>query len=174
MVRTALWVTKWRLCREGGGHLTHKQLVQRAKNWLIGTRGCTIVTTEFTTSQEEIPDALGFYGMNGYSILCEVKISRSDFLNDKKKIFRNGEDTGMGNERYYYTPKGLIEVEELPEGWGLLEFVPSASGSTGRTYIKKEAPQRNANKQTEVGFLTSFIRRLQLSTCVYVIADESA
>ena len=153
--------------------MTHKQLVQRAKNWLIGTRGCTIVTTEFTTSQEEIPDALGFYGMNGNSVLCEVKVSRADFLNDKKKIFRNGEDTGMGNERYYYSLKGLIDVSELPDGWGLLEFVPSASGTTGRTYITKEAPQREANKQSEVGFLTSFIRRLQLSTCVYVVSESA-
>lgn len=152
--------------------MTHKQLVTKAKNWLIGTRNCTIVATEFTTAQGEIPDAIGFYGINGYSILCEVKVSRSDFLNDKKKIFRNGEDTGMGDERYYYVPKGLIAVEELPEGWGLLEFVPSASGTTGRTYITKEAPQRAADKKTEVGFLTSFIRRLQLSTCVYVVSES--
>jgi hypothetical protein len=28
---------------------------------------------------------------------------------------------GLGSERFYLTPAGLLRVEELPTGWGLLE-----------------------------------------------------
>lgn len=149
--------------------MTHKQLVQKAKNYLGGTGGCTIAIAELVTAQREIPDVIGFRNFNGHSILLECKVSREDFLRDKEKIFRQFEEDGMGNERYYYTPKGLLNADEIPEGWGLLE-------TDGRcTKNIKKADFKQANKQSEVAFLTSVIRRLQLSTCVYVLqATEEA
>ena len=146
--------------------MTHKQIVQKAKNWLTGTKRYTIAIAELTTIESETPDVIGFRSIGGVSILLECKVSRSDFLHDKKKPHRNY-GVGMGNERYFYTPTGLLNVDELPEGWGLLE-------NDGRcTTIVKKAEWREADKSAEVAFLTSIIRRLQLSTCVYVVADES-
>ncbi|KKK54365.1 hypothetical protein LCGC14_3085490, partial [marine sediment metagenome] len=66
---------------------------------------------------DEIPDALGFASRK--STLIECKASRSDFLSDKKKSFRQKPDEGMGCLRYYLTPPGLVDPDELPENWGL-------------------------------------------------------
>lgn len=54
-------------------------------------------------------------------MVCEVKVSRSDFLVDAKKPHRNGEVLGVGEHRFYFAPEGLIKVDELPKGWGLVE-----------------------------------------------------
>ena len=60
------------------------------------------------------------------STIIEVKTSHADFLNDKKKYARSEEAKinghQIGNYRYYLCPKGIVSVEELPEGWGLLEW----------------------------------------------------
>ncbi len=65
----------------------------------------------------ELPDAIGW--KRGWSILVECKVSRGDFLRDKHKVAR--QRVGMGQSRYFMTPKGLLKPEELPPGWGLLE-----------------------------------------------------
>ena len=48
----------------------------------------------------------------------EVKVSRSDFLADRKKPHR--QQGGVGSFRYYMCPEGLIDIKDLPHGWGLL------------------------------------------------------
>lgn len=68
----------------------------------------------------EQPDVLGI-DSGGTSILCEVKVSRSDFLADKKKIWRVNHECGIGDYRVYVTPKGLLKPEEIPYGWMLWE-----------------------------------------------------
>lgn len=67
----------------------------------------------------EQPDILG---MNAWanSIVGEVKVSRSDFLADKKKPWRQP-GKGMGRRRFYLTPEGLLKPEEIPYGWELWE-----------------------------------------------------
>ena len=67
----------------------------------------------------EQPDVLGV-NMYGESILVEVKVSRSDFLADKKKPWRQ-EGKGIGDKRVYLTPKGLLKHHEIPYGWQLWE-----------------------------------------------------
>ena len=67
----------------------------------------------------EKPDALGI-NSGGESFLLEVKVSRSDFLADRKKRHRNTE-YAIGNYRAYLTPKGLLSPEEIPYGWQLWE-----------------------------------------------------
>jgi hypothetical protein len=52
----------------------------------------------------------------------ECKISRADFLADLEKPFRRKPQRGMGCERFYLTPGSLLRAEELPSGWGLLEY----------------------------------------------------
>jgi len=67
----------------------------------------------------EQPDVLGL-DCWGESILVEVKVSRSDFLADKKKPWRK-DGFGIGDHRVYLTPKGLLKPEEIPYGWMLWE-----------------------------------------------------
>ena len=68
----------------------------------------------------ETPDAIGW--RNGWSMLIECKVSRSDFQRDAQKYFRQADGLhGMGSFRWYMTPPGLLRMSEVPEGWGLLE-----------------------------------------------------
>ncbi|MCE8013906.1 hypothetical protein [Billgrantia desiderata] len=153
----------------------HDALVQRAGRWLR-QMGCGAVATEMQSIlTQEQPDAIGWRtgATRMVSILVEVKVSRSDFLADRKKPFRQN-DEGMGDWRFFMAPPGLIRPDELPEGWGLIEAtphrikfkhnVPSHSSHFGST---TRAPF-NGNKMAEMGMLYSALRRLQQapnSTC---------
>lgn len=101
---------------------THAKLVERAVKWLRDTRRHTVVLCETKTLvTDEEPDVIGWKG-SGASSLLEVKASRADFHADKKKPFRVHPYLGMGRERWYATEPGLLTIEDLPEGWGLVEF----------------------------------------------------
>jgi hypothetical protein len=95
--------------------ITHKQGVEIAYKWLLKNGRVGIAFKELVSVDREIPDVIGFDSWQ--SILIEVKVSRSDFIKDKKKIHRT---KGMGNWRFFACPKGLIKKEELPEKWGLI------------------------------------------------------
>ncbi len=100
-------------------HITHKELVESAYKWILNNGSCGVAFKEFHTSNREHPDVIGF-GSWGHSVLIECKSSRSDFLSDKKKSFRKIPSEGMGSQRFYCCPTGLLKIEELPEGWGLI------------------------------------------------------
>ena len=96
----------------------HDQLVLRAERWLAN-QGCQVVIRDpFRSWNQEQPDAIGW--RSDVSILVEVKVSRSDFLADAKKHFRSNARSGMGDWRFYMCPPGIIQLDDLPEGWGLL------------------------------------------------------
>ena len=110
---------------------SHNELVQKAVKWLKKPHGqngpgCHVAVSEFPTGYSgEIPDAIGYRSHTehlGGTVLCEVKVSRSDFLADSKKPHRNGKVLGVGQHRFYVAPQGLIRPEELPFGWGLVEI----------------------------------------------------
>ncbi len=69
----------------------------------------------------EQPDALGL-SLEGDSILIEVKTSKSDFKADSKKPWRRDPKQGIGDQRVYLAPEGLLEVGEIPYGWQLWEI----------------------------------------------------
>lgn len=95
--------------------LTHRQLVEIGYRWLLKNGSVGVCFKELKSMDGEIPDVIGFNHWE--SILIECKVSRSDFLKDKKKLHRQ---KGMGNWRFYMCPTGLIKVEELPSKWGLI------------------------------------------------------
>lgn len=101
--------------------ISHSKLVNAAKMWLQVR--CKTVATELTGVGSEIPDSIGWTA-RGDSLLIECKASRSDFLSDKKKM-KTSSGFGMGRRRWCLVPPGLVQVNELPEGWGLLEYRPS-------------------------------------------------
>jgi hypothetical protein len=55
-------------------------------------------------------------------VLVECKVSRADFLADAAKPFRLKSEEGMGSQRFYMAPAGMIRPNELPKQWGLLEL----------------------------------------------------
>lgn len=95
--------------------MSHKECVEIAYKWLLKNGRIGVVFKELSSIAQEIPDVIGFDSSE--SVLIECKVSRSDFLQDKKKKHR---DHGMGTWRFYCCPKGLIKKEELPEKWGLI------------------------------------------------------
>ncbi|MGB8063183.1 MAG: hypothetical protein WCF26_14910 [Candidatus Sulfotelmatobacter sp.] len=99
--------------------MTHAQLVERAVRWVRGYR-CGVVLSEQACVSGEMPDAIG-WKRACHSVLVECKVTRADFLADRAKPFRLKPEKGVGSERFYMTPPGLVKMEELPAGWGLLE-----------------------------------------------------
>jgi len=145
--------------------MTHDALIEHGAEWLRN-RGCSVVITDMTHSGSETPDCIGWKERR--SILIEVKVSRADFLKDKKKPFRMSPDQGIGNLRYFLTPEGLVDRSELPAGWGLLEYrepkgrqrkariVPVVGGESWPS----EAMLHHSNMNAERSLLISAIRRI--------------
>jgi hypothetical protein len=137
--------------------MTHAQLVQKAVAWLRAYR-CGVVLSEQACISGEMPDAIG-WKRSCHSVLVECKISRADFLADRGKRFRQKPDTGVGCERFYLTPRHLVRVDELPVGWGLLEY-------HNRTVTLARVSARNL--RTSVGFsyemnlLLASLRRVEI------------
>jgi hypothetical protein len=99
--------------------MTHTQLVEKAVRWLRRYR-CGVVLSEQACVSGEMPDAIG-WKRACHSVMVECKVTRADFLADRAKAFRLKPEHGVGCERFYLVPAGLVRVEELPMRWGLLE-----------------------------------------------------
>ena len=136
--------------------MTHSDLVDRAAKWLRGTMRCPVVFTEMRTAAGEEPDAIAWrYG--GESHLVEVKASRSDFLRDKKKLWRMGDGAfGLGLYRWYMTVPGVIKPTELPDNWGLLEV---HGKRVLRVVEARPSTQDATGTRREVCMLLSALRR---------------
>jgi hypothetical protein len=122
----------------------------------------SVATSEVVTAANDIPDVIGW--RNGASYLIECKASRSDFKADAKKPQRNT-GTGMGECRYYFCPKGLLDKKELPEGWGLIEL------DGRKATIVMNAPRRDldvAAHQHEKRILLSLLRRVKMREFLFI------
>lgn len=150
--------------------MTHEELVEIARRWLMrqyrsgapeGHSGCPVVITELSTwgGYGEIPDAIGFSYSQMKSIIVECKASLSDFRADKGKVFRSPScpDFGMGDQRYYLAPEGIILESELPEGWGLVEI-----HADGKTYMKCPSKHWPKCAKAEINLLVSVLCRLKI------------
>jgi len=146
--------------------MTHSELVQRAVHWLRGYR-CGVILSEQACASGEMPDAIG-WKRACHSVLVECKISRADFLADREKLFRQKQQMGMGCERFYMTPAGLLHAEELPNGWGLLEY------RNRRVAVVQSAAR---NLRTGIGFryemnlLLASLRRVEIRIAPQTITD---
>ena len=137
--------------------MTHAALVQRAVEWLRRYR-CGVVLSEQACLSGEMPDAIGWKRAS-HSVLIECKISRADFLADCCKPFRLDPEIGLGCERFYLAPEGLISAEEAPPGWGLLEC-------RNRTIEMVKASSKNLRSakgfQYEMNLLLASLRRVEV------------
>lgn len=134
----------------------HDELVERAALWLAVR--CPVVVTELVSSGMETPDAIG-WATSGHSTLVECKISRSDFRRDAHKAGRRlaKYGYGMGDKRYYLAPKGMIDPDELPAGYGLLE--PFRRHCKLVIACDRPAPSKSRGTRDEFGVLLSLLRR---------------
>ena len=137
--------------------MNHAQLVEKAVRWLRAYR-CGVVLSEQACASGEMPDAIG-WKQACHSVLVECKVNRSDFLADRQKPFRLKPEKGVGSERFYLTPRELVKLEELPCGWGLLQY--------RRGRVEMLVPSAK-NLRTAVGFryemnlLLASLRRVEV------------
>jgi len=115
------------------------------------------------THNGERPDAIGW--RDGLSILVECKVSRADFLSDRNKRFRKAPELGMGDWRFFLCPPGVIAIEDLPAGWGLLHAYPKKiqkiHGVPGNCGWWRKKPFEG-NKLCENQMLYSALRRMMV------------
>ena len=140
---------------------THDELIvfglKQLKKW-----NCYPILTELVTWNNEIPDVIGWTCR--CSILFECKASRSDFLADKKKVFRLN-NSALGDFRFYLTNQDIVRSEEevLP-GWGVYEIInKKIVHKFGIRYDNCIPKPFEGNKNKEITMLRSFIRRLNES-----------
>jgi hypothetical protein len=137
--------------------MTHQALVQKAVGWLR-SYGCGVVLSEQSCASGEVPDAIG-WKRACHSVVVECKVSRSDFLVDREKSFRRKAQTGMGCERYYLAPSGLIDTQELPPGWGLLEL---RRAGVNRVLVSSMKLRSGIGFRYEMNLLLASLRRVEV------------
>jgi len=99
----------------------HASLIAHAVHWLRTKYRCGVILSEQYCATGEVPDVIAWKGFCR-SVLVECKVSRADFLADAAKPFRKNPEEGLGCERFYLAPAGVIGKEDLPRHWGLLEL----------------------------------------------------
>lgn len=101
--------------------LTHRQLCELGARFILSLRHPTgypwriLIETGY---RAENPDVFAY--TKYHSILIECKTSRSDFLADMKKPFRQNPQIGIGERRLYLVNQGVCTQNEMPKGWQLL------------------------------------------------------
>src|SRR4051812_45775163 len=148
--------------------VTHQHLVAKAVEWLRARYRCGVILSEQYCSTGEVPDAIG-WKKQCHSVIVECKASRADFLADATKSFRVKPEDGLGCERFYFAPAGTIKLEELPTGWGLLEYAR-------REVILVRKPQKRslrseAGLMKEMNLLLASLKRVEVRIERQTIAE---
>jgi hypothetical protein len=146
--------------------MTHVQLVSKAVRWLRSYR-CGVVLSEQACVSGEMPDAIG-WKRACHSVLVECKVTRSDFLADHAKPFRLKPEQGVGCERFYLVPAGLMRCEELPPGWGLLEL---RRGRIEITHPSAKNLRTATGFRYEMNLLLASLRRVEVRVEPQSITD---
>ena len=97
--------------------MTHFELCKKTAERFVSS------VALFEVSMLGIPERLDVLDFNssGRSTLFEIKMSRSDFLADRKKYSRAVEPW-FGEKRYFVCYGNFIKEDEVPQGWGLYHF----------------------------------------------------
>jgi hypothetical protein len=146
--------------------MSHAQLVEKAVQWLRRYR-CGVVLSEQACISGEMPDAIG-WKRACHSVLVECKVTRADFLADRAKPFRMKPKNGVGCERFYLVPAGLVRTEELPQGWGLLEL---HRGRLETVHPSARNLRSTAGFQYEMNLLLASLRRVEVRVEPQSITD---
>lgn len=87
-------------------------------------------------------------------VAYEVKVSRSDFLRDRRHPWKHDLALELSHRFYYACPAGLVRPDEVPEQAGLLYVHPRL-----RARVAKPAPVREEVRSfmdAEVAYLSRF------------------
>lgn len=134
--------------------MTHDDLVSFSAGWLRGPRRYPVVLSDVRVAvTSEQPDVIGWTNA-GFSAVVECKASRADFQRDEKKWFRRAPEIGMGYERWFCAPPGLLDGLILPDGWGLVE--PNGKRAC---IVRKPTPFYERNDRCERALLVNALRR---------------
>ena len=146
----------------------HTQLIARAVEWLRRYYKCGIILSEQYCATGEVPDVIAWKG-RCKSVLVECKVSRADFLADAAKPFRQKPEDGMGCQRFYMAPAGIIAAGELPKHWGLLEL----HGREVRVAVKpgRIDLRTQAGLMKEMNLLLASLRRVEVRIEPQTITD---
>ena len=144
---------------------THSELVEAGYKWCLSRCGFAFKELVTLNGSGEVPDVIGF--KDDGTFLLEAKTSRSDFSSDKKKRFREHPERGMGDWRFYICPKGMVNISELPELWGLIEVNEKGKARTtynpfGKGNIYSRWTRQPKNHIAERAMMFSALRRLHL------------
>ena len=85
-------------------------------------------------------------------VAYEVKVSRADFAHELKDPRKRRFAETVADECYFAMPSGLVQNDEIPEGWGLMVLHKNG------LKILKRARQRNI-QDLPFGFVCSIARR---------------
>lgn len=128
----------------------------RTENCHLCGKQYKYVAVELCTWNSEHTDVWGLASFND-TVVVEVKTSRADFRNDRKKWCRSEEAESLGlqagAERYYLCPEGIIKPEELPDKWGLLYW------DGIKIYTVKKSARFENTGAPDMDILTSILRR---------------
>lgn len=148
--------------------MTHQQLVRLAEEWLRQRYRCGIVLSEQSCASGETPDVIGWKG-SCRSVVIECKVSRADFFADQEKPFRRQPEIAMGCERFYLVPQGLLEKQELPAGWGLLEC--KGREITMAVRSRRQSQRTQIGMKWEMNLLLASLRRVEVRIEPQTITD---
>lgn len=145
--------------------LDHSDLCKIGVDLLKRRFGCNFAVRELVTFSSETPDCFGVRNAGQESYLVEVKVSRSDFLRDRKKSFRKRPQEGVGMFRYYMAPQGLITIEDLPDKWGLIEVDAKGNCKVAHGHKPKKIADPDfvfteRSLRSELTIVHSFLRRM--------------
>lgn len=76
-------------------------------------------------------------GSKPHVVAYEIKATRQDFAKELSDVNKRSVSERIATECYFAMPVGLVKVDEIPEGWGLLEVLQNR-----KTRIKKRAQLR--------------------------------
>lgn len=102
---------------------------------------------------------IDFFAMNLWpsknylKVAYEVKVSRADFAKELRDPQKREGAERIANECYFVVPSGLLQFDEIPEGWGLM--VMQKDGLK----CAKRAMQRKVEQLPE-SFVMSLARRV--------------
>lgn len=118
-------------------HLKHQALL-----WLKEktTDLCATEVKFMVKRRKRTADAVGINMKRKESRIIEVKATRQDFLRDEVLQGELGYEA-VASYAYILTPQGLLQKEEIPAGYGLLEADEYDKISVIKRPVKNKAPK---------------------------------
>lgn len=101
--------------------------------------------------------AMNMYGSRGLAIHgIEIKVSRSDLKRELDNAAKADAVAQYCDRWWIAAPRGMVNPDELPEAWGLIE-VWEVEGSSPQSQIKKQAAKLDAVAPSRA-FVASMLR----------------